>query len=155
MRRMRCGREMWIIRGSAGTEAQVSASLPRLLPPTARAPLSAWGLRKEDGREECKGPGLNTDGTGVNEEDWESERPGFKRWSRHLLVTKPWANLYFVFLNFITIFFFSIMAGLQCSVNFLLSSKVTQSHIRVYIPFSHIVMLCHQWLDRLPIEQII
>ena len=43
--------------------------------------------------------------------------------------------------------FFSIIAGLQCSVNFLLYSKVTQSHIHVYIPFSHIIMLHHKWLD--------
>ena len=39
------------------------------------------------------------------------------------------------------IFIFSIIAGLQCSVNFLLYSKVTQSHIHVYILFSHIIVL--------------
>ena len=33
------------------------------------------------------------------------------------------------------IFIFSIIAGSQCSVSFLLHSKVTQSHIRVYIFF--------------------
>ena len=33
------------------------------------------------------------------------------------------------------------MADLQCSVNFLLHSKVTPLHIHVYILFSHIVML--------------
>jgi len=31
------------------------------------------------------------------------------------------------------IFIFPIIVGLQCSVNFLLSSKVTQSHIHTYI----------------------
>ena len=39
------------------------------------------------------------------------------------------------------IFIFSIVAGLQCSVNFLLYSKVTQAHIHVYILFSYIIML--------------
>ena len=42
---------------------------------------------------------------------------------------------------------FSILAGLQCSVDFLLYSKVTQSHIHVYIPFSHIILLHHKCLD--------
>ena len=45
------------------------------------------------------------------------------------------------------IFIFSIMADLQCSVNFLLHSKVTQSHIHVYIFFSPIIMLYHKWAD--------
>ena len=43
-----------------------------------------------------------------------------------------------IFLNFfflIMIFIFSIIADLQCSVSFLLHSKVTQSHIHVYILF--------------------
>ena len=39
------------------------------------------------------------------------------------------------------IFIFSIIAGLQCSVNFLLYSKVTQSHI--HILFSPIIILPH------------
>ena len=39
---------------------------------------------------------------------------------------------------YLMISIFSIIAGLQCSVKFLLYSKVTQSHIPVYIPFSHI-----------------
>ena len=43
------------------------------------------------------------------------------------------------------IFIFSIIADLQCSVNFLLHSKVTQSHIHVHILFSHIIMLHHKW----------
>ena len=38
-------------------------------------------------------------------------------------------------------YFFSIIAGLQCSVNFLLYSKVTRSHIHIHILFSHIIML--------------
>ena len=41
------------------------------------------------------------------------------------------------------IFIFSIIAGLQCSVNFLPYSKLTQSHTHVYI-FSHIIMLHHK-----------
>ena len=45
---------------------------------------------------------------------------------------------------FIMIFIFFVTAGLQCSVNFLLQSKVTQSHIHVYILFSHTVMLHHK-----------
>ena len=45
---------------------------------------------------------------------------------------------------FIEIFIFSIIADLQCSVNFLLHSKVTQSHVHVYILFSYIIMLHHK-----------
>ena len=42
-------------------------------------------------------------------------------------------NLLEIFIfSFIMIFIFSIIAGLQCSVNFLLYGKVTQSHIHVY-----------------------
>ena len=41
-------------------------------------------------------------------------------------------------------YFFSVIAGLQCSVNFLLHSKVTQLHIHVYILFSPIIMLHHK-----------
>ena len=41
---------------------------------------------------------------------------------------------------FIMIFIFSIIVGLQGSVNFLLYSKVTQSHTHIYIhSFSHII----------------
>ena len=42
------------------------------------------------------------------------------------------------------IFIFSVVAGLQCSVNFLLYSKVAQLHIHVYILFSHVIMLHHK-----------
>ena len=42
--------------------------------------------------------------------------------------------------------FFFIVAGIQCSVNFLLYSKVTQLHIHVYILFSHFIMLHHKGL---------
>jgi len=56
------------------------------------------------------------------------------------------------------IFIFSIIAGLQCSVNFLLYSKVTQSHVHIYILFLTLssIMLYHQWLDIAPsaIQQI-
>ena len=45
------------------------------------------------------------------------------------------------------VFIFSIIAGLQCSINFLLYIKVTQLHIHVYIHFYHIIMLHHKWLD--------
>ena len=38
---------------------------------------------------------------------------------------------------FIHNFYFFHYVGLQCSVNFLLFRKVTQSHIHVYIFFSH------------------
>ena len=50
----------------------------------------------------------------------------------------------------IMVLIFSIIAGLQCSVNFLLYNKMTQLHIHVYILFSHIIMLHHKWLDRVP-----
>ena len=45
------------------------------------------------------------------------------------------------------IFTFSITAGLQCFVNFLLYSKVTQLHIHIYILFPHIIMFHHKWPD--------
>ena len=48
------------------------------------------------------------------------------------------------------VFIFSIVAGLQCSVSFLLDSKLTQLHIHVYILFSHIFMLHRKWLDTVP-----
>ena len=57
---------------------------------------------------------------------------------------------FFLWFFLITIFIFSIMADLQCSVNFLLHSKVTQSHIHVHILFSHIIMLHHKWPDIVP-----
>ena len=44
------------------------------------------------------------------------------------------------------IFIFSIILDLQCSVNFLLYLKVTQSHIHIYIIFSHIIFH-NKWLD--------
>ena len=56
------------------------------------------------------------------------------------------------FLIFLMIFIFSVLAGLQCSVNFLLYSKVTQSHIQVYILFLTLssMMFHHQCLDIVP-----
>ena len=57
-----------------------------------------------------------------------------------------WALDFFQFFCFYLMIFFSVIAGLQCSVNFLLYSKVTQPHIHVYIPFSHIIRLPHKWL---------
>ena len=44
----------------------------------------------------------------------------------------------------IMIFIFSIIAGSQCSLNFLLYSMVIQLHIHVHILFSHIIMLHHK-----------
>ena len=41
-------------------------------------------------------------------------------------------------------FYFFHIAGLQCSVNFLLYSLVIQLHIHVYILFSHIIRLHHK-----------
>ena len=63
----------------------------------------------------------------------------------HLL---RWNMSFFVlcFVNvFFLIFIFSISAGLQCSLNFLLYSRVTQSHIHIHIPFLHIIInvMCH------------
>ena len=55
---------------------------------------------------------------------------------------------FFFFCIFTVIFIFSIIADLQCSVNFLLYSKVTQLHVRAYILSSHIIMLHNKWLDR-------
>ena len=48
------------------------------------------------------------------------------------------------------IFIFSIVAGLQCPVNFLLYSKVSQLHIYVYTLFYYIIRLHHKWLDIVP-----
>lgn len=54
-------------------------------------------------------------------------------------------KLAFLFLFFlILIFIFSIIADWECSLSFLLCSKVTQSLLDVYILFSHIVMLHHK-----------
>ena len=46
-----------------------------------------------------------------------------------------------VFNYYIMIFIFSIISDLQCSVNFLPYSMVTQLHMYVNILFSHIIML--------------
>ena len=54
------------------------------------------------------------------------------------------------FFFFIMIFIFYIIAGLQCSVNFPLYSKVTQPQIHVYIIFYHIIMLHYKWLNIVP-----
>ena len=48
--------------------------------------------------------------------------------------------------SFNDFYFFSIVAGLQCPINFLLYNKVIQSHIHIYIPFSHSIMLYHKGL---------
>ena len=55
-----------------------------------------------------------------------------------------------LFLFYIKIFIFPIIAGLQCSVNFPLYSVVTQLHIHAYILFSLIIMLHCKWLDIVP-----
>ena len=54
------------------------------------------------------------------------------------------------FLKFYRFLFFSIVYGLQSYFNLLLYNKVTQSHIHIYILFSHIIMLSHKWLDIVP-----
>ena len=55
------------------------------------------------------------------------------------------------FLFFKWFLLFSIIAGLQCSVNFLLYSKMTQSHIHIYVLFlTSSIMLHHKWLDIVP-----
>ena len=50
------------------------------------------------------------------------------------------------------IFIFSIIVGLQCSINFLLYSKVTQLHTHTYLLFLTLssIMLHHSWLDIVP-----
>ena len=54
------------------------------------------------------------------------------------------------------IFIFSIIVCLQCSVNFLLYSKVTQSHIHIYILFLTLssIILHHKWLDVVPSDHL-
>jgi len=61
--------------------------------------------------------------------------------------------LYIYFLRALKIIFiFSIIVGLQCSVNLLLYSKVTQSHIHTYILFLTLssIMLHHKRLVIVP-----
>ena len=48
------------------------------------------------------------------------------------------------------IFIFSIIVGLQCSVNFLLYSKVTQSHTTHILFLILYSMFHHEWLDIVP-----
>ena len=50
---------------------------------------------------------------------------------------------------FLMIFIFSVIVGLHCSVNFLLYSKVTQSHIHVYILFVQYPPLCSITSDKI------
>ena len=57
-----------------------------------------------------------------------------------------WVLFIYLFI-FVMIFIFSIIAGLQWSANFLLYSKVNQSHIHVYILLSDIIMLHYKWPD--------
>ena len=47
---------------------------------------------------------------------------------------------FFFFFFFVAIFIFSIIAGLQCSLNFLLYSTVTQSHIQYTFFFPHSIL---------------
>ena len=69
----------------------------------------------------------------------------------------PLENIFFqiaiaflcIFLLFYIMIFF-IIDVLQCSVNFLLYSKVTHLHIHVEILFSHTILLHHKWLDIVP-----
>lgn len=59
-----------------------------------------------------------------------------------------WDLLYFF--NFLMIFIFSTIFGLQCTVNFLLYSKVTQSHIYILFLTLSSIMFHHKWLDIVP-----
>ena len=68
---------------------------------------------------------------------------GEKKWRGNSLNKGNIDGESFIFF-ILMIFIFFIVAGLQCSVKFLLYSKVTQSHIHIYIPFSHIIMLHHK-----------
>ena len=52
---------------------------------------------------------------------------------------------------FLMIFIFSIIVGLQCSVNFLLYSKVTRSHIHIYIIFLTLASI--NYLSKMPWAQ--
>ena len=45
------------------------------------------------------------------------------------------------------IFIFSIIVGLKRSVNFLLYSKVTQSHMHILFLTLSSIMFHHKWLD--------
>ena len=65
------------------------------------------------------------------------------------VAVKTGVSVLFLSLFFFFWWFYLFPAGLQCSVNFLLYSKLTQSHIHIYIPFSHI-MLHWKWLDTVP-----
>ena len=57
-----------------------------------------------------------------------------------LYITRELPNAFFFKLM---TFIFSIIVGLQCSVSFLLYSKVTQSHIHIYtFFFSHYPLPC-------------
>ena len=61
------------------------------------------------------------------------------------IVAMPTKQVIFAFVFLVLfVYFFSVIADLQCSVNFLLHSKVIQSHIHVYILFSDIIMLHHK-----------
>ena len=71
----------------------------------------------------------------------------------------PFTPLFYLFFSgssriyiytFFLFLFFSITAGLQCSVNFLLYSRVTQSYVHRHILFSHIIMLHHKCLNIVP-----
>ena len=58
----------------------------------------------------------------------------------------PQNRIIIYFLKFLMIFIFSIIPGLQCSVNFLSYSKVIQSDIHIYTLFLTLssIMLCHK-----------
>ena len=60
--------------------------------------------------------------------------------SVHLSSNLSISTKFYFFKFFYTDFYFSIIASLQCSVSFLLHSKVTQSNIRIDILFSQIML---------------
>ena len=66
----------------------------------------------------------------------------------YFLLQFPSIHLFVYF--YLILFSFSIIVGLQCSVNFLLYSKVTQSHTHIYtFFFSHYPPACSITIDEI------
>ena len=74
---------------------------------------------------------------------WSEDHTFILVYENYNLLISP-CIVFFFFKNYMIILFFSIITGLQCSVNFLLYSMVTPLPIHVYILFSHIIMLHHK-----------
>ena len=72
----------------------------------------------------------------------------------HLSFSSLWQLSSILFCS-IMLFLVSIVVGLLCSVKCLLHSKVTESHTKIHTyahihSFSHMIRLCHKWLDGVP-----